>query len=268
MPTVTEETPAAADIRAAQAPPPVRVRRRSLLGYLGMPGFLAMVCGLLYLWIVSGPALDSIEQRSLNAERLTDSVVRHVELTALSTVLVILIAVPVGILLTREFARTITPAIVAVFNIGQATPSIGVLALFAVAFTFIGFRAAIVGLVTYAALPVLRNTMVGLQQVDRFVLEAGRGMGLTKLEVLRRLELPLAVPVILAGIRTALIINVGSAALATFVNGGGLGDIIMGGIATNRFRVTATGAVLVAVLALLIDYIGGLIEDGLRPKGL
>ncbi|MBW3579287.1 MAG: ABC transporter permease [Actinobacteria bacterium] len=234
---------------------------------MGVPAFLAAVCALLYLY-VSRIELDSIEQRSLNVGRLSEAILEHVELTVVSTVLVILIAVPVGILLTRGFARRITPPIIAVFNIGQAVPSIGVLALLAVLFLFTGYRAAIVGLVAYAALPVLRNTMVGLQQVDRSVLESGRGMGMTKLGVLTRLELPLAVPVILAGIRTALVINVGTATLATFINGGGLGDIINAGLTTNRFPVQITGAVLTAVLALFIDYLGGIVEDLLHPRGL
>lgn len=266
MATTTEERPAAADASAAQAPPPP-AGRRTLAGYLTMPAFLAAVCVLLYVW-VSRQELDSIELRSLNADRLTEALIRHVELTAVSTVLVILIAVPMGVLLTRRFARPAVPAIITVFNTGQAVPSIGVLALLAVVFLFIGFRAAIVGLVLYAMLPVLRNTMVGLQQVDRFVLESGRGMGMTRRRVLLRLELPLAVPVILAGVRTALVINVGTATLATFVNGGGLGDIILAGLATNRFTVQITGAVLTAVLALLIDYLGGIVEDVLRPAGL
>jgi osmoprotectant transport system permease protein len=158
--------------------------------------------------------------------------------------------------------------VLTVANIGQAVPTIGLLALLAVAFFFLGFWAAIVGLVVYAVLPVLRNTMVGLQQVDPAVLEAGRGMGLSRMQVLRELELPLAVPVILAGVRTALVINVGTATLAAFINGGGLGSLIVAGFATNRFPISLTGAVLTAVLALLIDHLAGIAEDLLRPRGL
>jgi osmoprotectant transport system permease protein len=110
--------------------------------------------------------------------------------------------------------------------------------------------------------------MVGLQQVDPSIIEAGRGMGMTRRRVLARIELPLAVPVILAGIRTALIITVGTAALATYINAGGLGDIIVYGLVQNRFTVTLTGAVLTAALALLIDWVAGIAEDLLRPKGL
>ncbi|MDP9392626.1 MAG: ABC transporter permease [Actinomycetota bacterium] len=244
-----------------------REPRRSLLGYLFMPVLLT-VTGLALWLYVSRQELDSIEQRSLNADRLLEAVLRHVQLTVVSTVIVIVIAVPLGVLLTRPGTARARPLLLTLANIGQAVPTIGVLALLAVAFLFLGFSAAVVGLVAYAVLPVLRNTMVGLEQVDESVLEAGRGMGLSKSQVLRRIELPLAVPIILAGVRTALIINVGTATLATFINGGGLGDIIVAGLSTNRVLVQVTGAALTAVLALLVDYLAGVAEDVLRPKGL
>jgi osmoprotectant transport system permease protein len=246
---------------------PVHRERRTLGSYLFMPIFLALVCLALYVY-VSSQELDSIEARSLNTSAITSAVWRHLQLAFVSTVFVILIAIPLGVLLTRPFARRLRPALITVANIGQAVPTIGVLALLAVAFLFLGFWAAIVGLVAYAILPVLLNTMVGLEQVDDSILEAGRGMGISKFGVLRRIELPLAVPIMLAGVRTALVINVGTATLATYINAGGLGDIIVAGLATNRVPVQVTGAVLTGVLALLIDYLAGIAEDVLRPKGL
>ncbi len=231
-----------------------------------MPVVLAAVLVGLYLY-VSGHTLDSIEQRRINMAFIGEATVAQIRLTLVSTLLVLVIAVPLGVVLTRPGARRITPATLAVFNIGQALPSIGVVVLLAVIWD-IGFWPAIVALVAYSALPVLRNTMVGLRQVDESVIESGRGMGMTKFGVLRRIELPLAVPVILAGVRTALVINVGTATLATFINGGGYGDIINAGIVQNRPLVTIVGSVLTAVLALLIDYLAGVAEDVLRPRGL
>jgi osmoprotectant transport system permease protein len=248
------------------AAPGAARRRGRALGYFVMPALLGLVCLALYAWLRS-KELDSIERRLVNADVIRAGVVAHIKLTVVSTFFVILIAVPLGILLTRSFARWVTPGVIALANIGQMVPSIGVLVILALLWT-IGFRPAVVALVAYAVLPVLRNTMVGLQQVDRSVIEAGRGMGMTKRRVLTRIELPLAVPVILAGVRTALVINVGAATLATFVNAGGLGDIISGGLSTNRNTVIVTGAVLTAVLALLVDWVGGIVEDLLRPKGL
>ena len=246
---------------------PAAAGKRGLAAYLVTPLALAAAWLALYLWI-AGRELDSIEARSLNAARLGTAVWQHVQLAAVSTIFTLAIAIPAGILLTRPLTRRIRPAIIGVLTLAQAVPTIAILVLLAVGFAFLGFWAAIVGLVLYAIVPVLLNTMVGLEQVDRAVLEAGRGMGMSKLTVLARIELPLAVPVILAGIRTALVINVGTATLASYINAGGLGDIIVAGLSTNRFSVQLIGAALTAVLALLIDYLAGIAEDLLRPRGL
>jgi osmoprotectant transport system permease protein len=188
-------------------------------------------------------------------------------LSVVSTAFVLLIAIPLGILLTRPFARSITPPAIAVFNVGQAVPSIGLIALLAI-IVGIGFWPVIGALVAYTVLPVLRNTMVGLRQVDASVIESARGMGMTKRTVLARIELPLAVPIIMAGLRTALTINVGTATLGAFVGAGGLGELIVAGIVQNRQLILVVGAVLVAVFALFIDYLAGLAEEVLRPRGL
>jgi osmoprotectant transport system permease protein len=237
-----------------------------LLRYLGMPVFLGLVCLALYLY-VSAQQLDSIEKRILNSEFLFARVIEHIELAAVSTIIVVVLAVTTGILLTRPGTRRVSPVIIGLANIGQAVPSIGLLVLFAIVWDF-GFWPAIVALVAYSFLSILRNTMVGLQQVDRSTIEAARGMGMTKTAVLFRIELPLAVPIILAGIRTALIINVGTATLATFVDAGGLGTVIDRGIRLGRDLVLVVGSVLTGVLALSIDWLAGVAEDILRPKGL
>jgi osmoprotectant transport system permease protein len=237
-----------------------------LLRYVAMPIFLGLMCLALYLY-VAGQELDSIERRTLNAANITDKVIEHIELAAVSTVIVVTLAVTAGILLTRSFARRLTPAIVGVANIGQAVPSVGLLALFAIIWRF-GFWPAIVALVAYSFLAILRNTMVGLQQVDRSTIEAARGMGMTKMAVLFRIELPLAVPIILAGIRTALILNVGTATLATFIGAGGLGEMINNAIRLSRELMLITASGLTAILALFIDWLAGVAEDVLRPKGL
>ncbi|MFN2471007.1 MAG: ABC transporter permease [Gaiellaceae bacterium] len=231
-----------------------------------MPAFLSLVCLALYLY-VSRRELDSIEQRTLNADYLRERLIEHINLAAVSTVVVLMLAVPLGILVTRPITRFLTPLVLAVANIGQAIPSVGLLVLFTLTIG-IGFRPAVYALVAYSALPILRNTMVGLQQVDRSLIEAARGMGMTKLQVLVRIELPLAVPVILAGARTALILNVGVAVLGAFTNAGTLGDLIINGLALDRDPVLITGAVLTGVLALTIDWLASIAEDVLTPRGL
>lgn len=238
----------------------------TLARYLIMPVFLLAVCGALYLW-VNSLSLDSIEQRTLNQEYILQRVVQHLEISAYATVIVVVLSVTAGIILTRPFMSRVSEYIVSVASIGQAIPSIGVIVLMAFIFGF-NVRVAVVGLIIYAFLPVLRNTMVGIQQVDSSVIEAGRGMGMTKASVLFRIELPLAVPIMLAGIRTALIIVVGTATLATFIDAGGMGDIINTGIKLSRDSILYTGAILTGVLALTVDYVAGVIEDVLRPKGL
>jgi osmoprotectant transport system permease protein len=243
-----------------------RGRGRALVRYLGLPAVLALVVVGLLVYLGSAD-LDSIEARLLDPDRLVSATVRHLELVAVSTVVVVLLAVPLGILATRPSARRLAPLIVGLGNGAQGVPSLGVLVLIAIWYG-IGFGPAVVALVLYAFLPILRNTIVGLQQVDPFVVESARGMGLSRLAVLRRIELPLAVPVVLAGIRTAAVINVGTATIATLVNAGGLGDIIYQGLVLNRTIVTVVGALLAAVLALLIDHLGGIAEELLRPRGL
>ncbi|MBA2530738.1 MAG: ABC transporter permease [Nocardioidaceae bacterium] len=241
-------------------------RRRSLGGYLFMPLLLIATLIILYV-VVQNRELSSGEQRVLTFDNVMDSLVVHLRVTAISTILVLVIAIPLGVLLTRSFARPITPPAIAVFNIGQAIPSIGLIALFAIAWA-IGFWPVVVALVAYTVLPVLRNTMVGLRQVDASVIESARGMGMTKMAVLLRIELPLAVPIIMAGLRTALTINVGTATLGAFVGVDTLGVLIVAGQVQNRQLITVVGGILVAVLALLVDYSASIAEDVLRPRGL
>lgn len=244
-----------------------------LIHYLGMPVFLALVLLALYLW-VNGQDLGVVEERNLRPDRLLRITQAHIEVTVYSSIIVLLLAIPLGIFATRPIAKSIAPAIIGLGNAGQAIPSLGLLGIiFYIARTTpllpsTGVVPAVIALVAYSFLPILRNTMVGLQQVDAFVLEAGRGMGMSNARVLRKLELPLAVPVILAGIRTALVLNVGTATIVFLTGGSGLGRVIYSGFQLQRTSVLVTGSVLVAVLALLIDHLAGVIEDVLTPKGL
>ena len=224
-----------------------------------------LVVGMLgYLQIAP---LDSIEQRLLVPDQIAARTLEHIRLVAVSTVVVIAIGVPLGVLLSRPRARLLATPVLAVANGGQAIPSIGVLVLLAI-LVGVGFTMAVVALVAYALLPILRNTMVGLQQVDRALIDAGRGMGMSARQVLLQIELPVAVPVMLAGIRVALILNVGVATLATYTNAGGLGSFIESGIVFNRMPILLTGSVLTIALALLVDWLAGLVERKFRPRGL
>lgn len=259
-----DETTTAPDPSAAYGG--ARAGHRSLMGYLLTPLMLIAVLVAMYFY-VSAQELSNGEQRRLNANVIASATLEHIQLTLASTVLVLLIAIPMGIFLTRPSARVVTPPALAFFNIGQAVPSIGLIALLAIIWD-IGFWPAVVALVAYTVLPVLRNTMVGLRQVDASVIESARGMGMTRAMVLGKIELPLAVPIIMAGLRTALTINVGTATLGTFIGAGGLGGLIVAGFVQNRPLITVVGAILVAVLALTVDYVAGIAEEQLRPRGL
>jgi osmoprotectant transport system permease protein len=246
--------------------PTDRPIRRSVLGLLATPALLVAVCAALYAYVQSQD-LDVIERRSINRQNITDRLIEHIQLVAVSTALVLAIAIPIGVLLTRPGVRWLATPLLWLANAGQAVPSIGVLVLLAIT-VGVGFQKAVIALVLVSALPVLRNTMVGLHGVDRSLIDAGRGMGLTKTAVLFRVELPLAVPVILASVRIAVILNVGSAALAAYTNAGGLGALISSGITFNRTPILITGSVLTAILALACDWLVGLAERYLRPRGL
>jgi len=240
---------------------PARLRR-----YLGTPAVLALVCVAVAVYVAVAD-LDDVERRYLTFGGLLAATGVHVQLVAISTVLVIVLAVPLGILVTRPSARRLTPFVVGLGNIGQTVPSLGVIVLFAILFSP-GFQGAVVALVIYAFLPILRNTIIGLQQIDPFVVESARGVGMSHRRVLWEIELPLAVPVILAGIRTAAVINVGTATIGALTNAGGLGGVVYGGIVQSRTPVIVVASILTAVLALLVDHVLGVVEHVLRPRGL
>ncbi|WP_364513844.1 ABC transporter permease [Nocardioides sp. LML1-1-1.1] len=259
---------------AAQAPPkPSRWRSipRDDRGMLVLPPVVVVLILAGYVAWRSSADLDDTEQRQLRWSTVRTQFVEHLELTVVASVLVVLIAVPLGILLTRGRLRRLAPVVVGVANVGQAAPSIGLLVLLYIwlnDYGWTGFGVAVLTLTLYGLLPVLRNTITGLQGVDPTLVEAGRGIGMSQLAVLVRVELPLALPVIMTGVRTALVLVVGTAALATFVNGGGLGGIINSGITLFRFEVMVAGALLVAALALAVEWVGRLLELLVRPKGL
>ncbi|MET4921621.1 ABC transporter permease [Streptomyces sp. PSRA5] len=247
-------------------PSPASRRRITWAKLVTVPAVITAVLLLTFAWITN-VSMDSIAKNSLAGGNVQLRLWQHIELTAISTFWVLIIAIPLGIALTRRGLSRAAPAVTAVANIGQATPAIGLLALLVI-WLGIGPSTAIVGMVIYAVLPVLANTVAGLKAIDPQLVEASRGIGMSALGTLSRVELPLAVPLILAGVRTALVLNVGTATLATFGGGGGLGDLITSGIQTQRMPVLILGSVLTVTLALLIDWLASLVEVVLTPRGL
>ncbi|MFC6095502.1 ABC transporter permease/substrate-binding protein [Flavobacterium qiangtangense] len=183
-------------------------------------------------------------------EKLLTQIAEHLGLTFLSLLLAIVVGLPVGILIARR--RKLSGPVLGVAGILQTIPSIALLGFMIPAFG-IGAAPAIVALLIYALLPIIRNTYAGITGVNPAAIEAAKAMGMSRKQLLFKAELPLAMPVIIAGIRTAAVINVGVATLASFVAAGGLGEFIFGGISLNNTNMILAGAIPAALLAVLLD---------------
>lgn len=234
---------------------------------LAQPSAVVVIVGAVLVWAFARDN-DEIEAESIRAGVLLTKTWEHLLITAVVTVIVVGVAVPLGAVLTRRWAKPVAPVFLGIANIGQAAPALGVLVLFFLWTGWDGLWAAALPIAFYSLLPVLRNTIVGIQSVDPALVDAARGIGMSQGSVLLRVEMPLALPMVLAGMRTSLVLAVGTATLAFFVNGGGLGELVDTGYKLNRPAVLVVGAVLSVGLALLVDWLGALAEQLLGPKGL
>ncbi|WP_412169298.1 ABC transporter permease [Curtobacterium flaccumfaciens pv. flaccumfaciens] len=251
---------------AVAAAGPATGASTSWKGLLFQPIAILVVLAGFAVWLATAD-LNATERSTLNPGDILQLTGQHLVLTLQSTVLVLVIGIPLGVVLTRGPLRRASPYVLAVANFGQAAPAVGLIVLLA-AWLGLNSSSAVIALVLYAILPVLRNTIIGIESVDANLVEAGRGMGMSAFSVLMRVELPLAVPIMLSGIRTALVLLVGTASLATFVGAGGLGLLITTGVKLFLPSVLVSGALLVALLALTIDWLGRVVETVARPKGL
>jgi osmoprotectant transport system permease protein len=201
-----------------------------------------------------------------NHTEVLELTLEHLWLVGISTLLAVLIGIPLGILITRWPA--LNKPVLGGANIIQTIPSLALFG-FLLPAPWIGARAdrlAILALALYALLPLIRNTYVGIKGVDRAVVEAGRGMGLTDRQLLFQVELPLALGVIIAGVRVATVISVGLATIAAAIGAGGLGEYIFRGLAMVNNQVILAGAIPAAAIALLADVSLGWLEKRLSPR--
>ncbi len=201
------------------------------------------------------------------ADRLPELWLRtgeHLMLTGCSTTVAMLIGVPLGILVFRT-AWLRSPALGAVGTL-QTIPSLAMLVFLLALLQKIGVLPAIIALTLYALLPIVRNTLTGLEGVSSEVMEAARGMGMTEYQQMRMVRIPLAAPVIVAGIRTAAVVGVGIATLSAFIGAGGLGQFINRGLALSNTKLILLGAIPAALLALIVDFSIGAFGWGLRPE--
>jgi osmoprotectant transport system permease protein len=225
---------------------------------------VAVAASLTYVRVAD---VSEPERRALGISTLLTLLREHLVISLAATVLVCAVAIPLGVLLTRGGMRRYSKPVITVAGFGQAAPAIGLIALGAAIFG-IGTTGAVIALTAYGVLPIVANTVAGLDGVDPKLIEAGRGMGMSSRGTLLRVELPLALAVIVAGVRTALVLIVGTAALASFVGAGGLGTLITTGITLQQDVTLIVGGILVAALALFIDWLARLVELVAAPKGV
>lgn len=192
---------------------------------------------------------------------------QHLQIVAISGALALLVALPLGVWMSRPANQRYAMASMQILNVGQAIPKLALLAL-AMSLIGIGSGAAIFGLWVATLLPVAVNTYEGLRAVPPHLIEAAEAMGMTPRETLWKVEIPNAMNVIFAGIRTALAINVGTAPLAFLVGGGGLGELIFTGIDLNDFGMMLAGAASTAILAIAVDLSCGVIQNLTVSRGL
>ncbi len=191
--------------------------------------------------------------------------VEHVEISAIAIAVAVVLGGIVGILIS-EFEKSAKPTL-GVINFLYTIPSISMLG-FLIPFTGVGNATAIIALIIYALLPMVRNTHTGLSTIDPSILEAAKGMGSTPMQVLFKIKIPLAMPVIMSGIRNMAIMTIALAGIASFIGAGGLGTAIYRGITTNNAAMTMVGSLLIAVLALVVDFLLGIIEKRMQVRGL
>lgn len=206
-----------------------------------------------------------IEQAKLRWEAVLESTFVHIQLVFFSMLIATVLAVALGIAVTR--IHWLRAFVLGGTGVLQTVPSLALLG-FMIPIYGIGVKTAIAALFLYSLLPIMRNTYTGIKDVDSAIIEAARGVGMTNTQILMKVELPLAIPVIMAGIRTAAVINVGNATLAAFIGAGGLGDFIFLGITSGIDGLILLGAIPATLLAIMLETFFTSVERWTTPEGL
>lgn len=198
-------------------------------------------------------------------DQIIELLVEHIQLTLIAVGFSILVGIPLGILIARY--RNLSKPIIGIANIIQAIPSLALLG-FLVPFLGIGSKPAIIMVVLYSLLPIVKNCYTGLVNIDEDLLEAAKGMGMTARQVLVKVQLPLATPIIMAGIRISAVTAVGLMTIAAFIAAGGLGYLVFSGVQTVNNNMILAGAIPACILALLMDFVIEKLEKITVPKGI
>lgn len=198
-------------------------------------------------------------------EEIFSLLLKHVNLTIVAVLIAVIIGVPLGIFITNH--KKLAKAVIGFANLVQAIPSLALLG-FLIPLTGIGSTPAIIMVVLYSMLPIIKNTYTGITNINPDIIEAATGIGMTKGQALKKVKIPLSMPVIMAGIRISAVTAVGLMTIAAFVGAGGLGYLVFSGIQTVDNNLILFGAIPAAILALLMDWITGKIELAVAPKGI
>ena len=237
---------------------------RSVMSGRWVPALALLVAFALGVAAQRGGIIDQIGKYRGDVAFLAQ---QHMKLVGISGGLAIAVGVPLGIFLTRQGVRRYASAITQVVNLGTTVPTLAILAI-AMTVLGLGRPPVIFGLFVLTLLPIVLNTVAGIESVPPHLIEAARGMGMTRFEILLKVEVPNAAFVILAGIRTALAINVGTAPLAFLIGGGGLGELIFTGIDVSEPGMLLAGAIPTAMLAVLTDFAVGTAQYWFVPRGV
>ncbi|WP_422122427.1 ABC transporter permease [Planococcus sp. X10-3] len=238
------------------------MKRKKLIGDVVRYSLYVLVAAF-FIWAISNNYFDYIFTQSGTFLVLLR---QHIVLVLVSSLLAIILAVPAGILVTRPKFKKVGWLFSNIANLGQTIPSLAVLALM-ISVLGIGFQTAVFALFIYSILPIFRNTVAGIDSIDKNMIDAAKGMGMKPYQILFRIELPNSAYSILAGIRTAVVLNIGTAALAYVVGAGGLGVWIFTGISLFDNGFLISGAIPVTLLAIIADYILRKVEYVVVPKG-
>ncbi|SDN78230.1 osmoprotectant transport system permease protein [Psychrobacillus sp. OK028] len=206
-----------------------------------------------------------MQQAEMRWSEVIEATSVHIQLVFFSMLIAIVLGIGLGILITR--VPQLSTVVLGGAGIMQTIPSLALLG-FMIPIFGIGVNTAIAALFLYSLLPIIRNTYTGIKDVNKATVEAAKGMGMTSLQVLLKVELPLAIPMIMAGVRTAAVINVGTATLAAFIGAGGLGDFIFLGITRGIDGLILLGAIPAAMLAIILEIFFTYLERWTTPEGL
>lgn len=214
--------------------------------------------------------MELIQYAWANIDLLFARTVEHISLVGVAVGLATLTGVPIGIAITQS--ERVATTVLYIASIIITIPSIALFGLMIPILSLIGhgigYVPAVVAVLLYSQLPIIRNTYTAINNVNPALREAARGIGMSPLQRLRQVEIPLAVPVIMAGVRTAVVLNIGVMAIAAYIGAGGLGTFISRGISQSDPRQLIVGAVAVSLLAIIVDYTLLAIQKWLTPRGL